>query len=61
MKNGRRSGKNVSNTPRFTTAGSTSTWPKSGFIVADRVRLVVSRYVMSRPTRPRFSLPSMNG
>ena len=32
-KNGRFSGKKVSNADRFTTAGSTSTWPKSGFTV----------------------------
>ena len=34
MKNGRRSSKKVSNCVRLTTAGSTSTWPKSGLIVA---------------------------
>ena len=33
-KNGRRSGKNVSKPLRLTTAGSASTWPKSGFTVA---------------------------
>ncbi len=33
-KNGRRSEKNVSNAERLTTAGSASTWPKSGLTVA---------------------------
>ena len=33
-KNGRRSEKNVSNADRLTTAGSASTWPKSGLTVA---------------------------
>jgi hypothetical protein len=39
MKKGRRSGKKVSTSLRLTTAGSTSTWPKSGKTVASRVRL----------------------
>jgi hypothetical protein len=49
-KNGRRSGKKVSNALRFTTAGSTSTWPKSGLKVALSVRLLVMPYFTSSPT-----------
>src|ERR1041384_7387477 len=42
-KNGRFSSKNVSKAERLTTAGSTSTCPKSGLIVALRVRFDVTR------------------
>src|SRR5689334_169156 len=49
-KNGRRSGKNVSNASRLTTAGSASTWPKSGLTVAVKVRPGVTAYFKSRPT-----------
>src|SRR5687768_12657089 len=48
-KNGRRSSKNCSNADRFSTDGSASTWPKSGLIVASRVRLEPSPYLMSAP------------
>src|SRR5688572_17870757 len=48
-KKGRFSGKNVSNADRFSTAGSTSTCPKSGLIVALRVRFDVTRYRRSSP------------
>jgi hypothetical protein len=48
-KNGRRSVKNVSNALRFTTAGSASTWPKSGLIVDVNVSPGVSAYFMSIP------------
>src|SRR6266849_10467225 len=51
-KNGRRSLKYVSNADRFTTAGSASTCPKSGFIVVVSVRPGVSAYFMSRPNAP---------
>jgi hypothetical protein len=50
-KKGRCSGKNVSKAERFTTAGSTSTCPKSGLMVASRVTFEVSRYLRSAPTR----------
>ena len=48
-KNGRRSEKNVSNAVRFTTAGSASTWPKSGLMVPVNVRPGVSAYFRSMP------------
>src|SRR5438876_4085548 len=48
-KNGRFSGKNVSNAERFSTAGSTSTCPKSGLIVALSVRFDVTRSRRSSP------------
>src|SRR5687767_14395640 len=65
-KNGRRSAKNVSNAPRLTTAGSASTWPKSGLIVPVSVRPPI-RYLRSRPaaTLPsgddRSGLPGATG
>ena len=49
-KNGRRSLKNVSNAERLTTAGSASTWPKSGLTVAVNVSAGVIAYLRSRPT-----------
>src|SRR5687768_171184 len=48
-KKGRRSWKNVSNAPRFTTAGSASTWPKSGLTVAVNVNAGVTAYFRSTP------------
>src|SRR5256885_1743178 len=60
-KKGRRSWRKVSNAERFTTAGSTSTWPKSGLIVASSVKFDVSSDLMSRPTRAVCLLPSLNG
>src|ERR1041385_4805877 len=60
-KNGRFSSKKVSNAERFTTAGSTSTCPKSGFTVAFNVRLEVTRYIASPPTRPSIACGSKNG
>src|SRR5258706_12518312 len=60
-KNGRFSSKNVSNADRLTTAGSTSTCPKSGFTVAFIVRFEVTRYIASPPTRPSSPCGSKNG
>jgi hypothetical protein len=60
-KNGRFSSKNVSKAVRFTTAGSTSTCPKSGSTVAFRVRSLVTPYLRSTPAAPNGSLPSRNG
>ena len=48
-KNGRFSGKNVSKTDRFSTAGSCSTCPKSGLNVADSVAPVPSPIRASSP------------
>jgi hypothetical protein len=50
-KKGRFSAKYVSNAVRFTTAGSTSTWPKSGLTEPVSVRFEVSKYLKSTPTR----------
>ena len=50
-KNGRFSGKNVSNAERLSTAGSTSTCPKSGLNVASSVRFDVTRSRRSSPAR----------
>src|SRR6478672_3607847 len=50
-KNGRFSGKKVSNAERLSTAGSTSTCPKSGLNVASSVRFDVRRSLRSSPTR----------
>ena len=61
MKNGRRSSKRVSNAVRFTTAGSTSTCPKSGFTVASSVMFDVSRYFRSTPTSAKWSEPLRYG
>ena len=49
-KNGRRSEKNVSNADRFTSAGSASTWPKSGLTVPVSVSPGRSAYFRSTPT-----------
>ena len=51
-KNGRFSGKRVSNAVRFTSAGSASTWPKSGLIAVSSVRFGPSPILTSAPTRP---------
>ena len=61
MKNGRFSSKNVSNTVRLTTAGSTSTWPKSGFTVASIVMLLEKPHFRSRPALADPVRPSLNG
>ncbi len=61
VKNGRRSSKNVSNCVRFTTAGSTSTWPKSGLIAAFSVRLLDTPYLRSRPPDANPRDPSLKG
>ncbi|MCX5743741.1 MAG: hypothetical protein NT062_14710 [Proteobacteria bacterium] len=53
MKNGRFSAKNSSFALRLTCEGSASTWPKSGFRVADSVKAGPSPYFMSRPRLPR--------
>src|SRR3954470_14126988 len=50
-KNGRRSLKKLSKPERFTSDGSASTWPKSGLIVASRVRFEVRPYLRSAPMR----------
>ncbi len=60
-KNGRRSGKNVSNASRLTTAGSASTWPKSGFAVAVSVRPGVTAYFMSSPSAAPGSMGLLSG
>src|SRR6478735_822012 len=51
-KNGRRSGKNVSKASRLTTAGSASTWPKSGFTVVVNVHR--SRVDLAERVRHEF-------
>src|SRR5512141_1690513 len=48
-KKGRRSSKNCSKADKFNTAGSASTWPKSGLIVALSVRFDESPYLRSAP------------
>ena len=55
-KNGRFSGKNVSKAVRFTTDGSASTCPKSGFTVTSSVRFSVIPYFRSPPTVWRRSV-----
>ena len=60
-KNGRRSLKNVSNAERLTTAGSASTWPKSGLTVALRVNPGVTAYFMSMPADPPRALALSSG
>src|SRR4051812_19646378 len=61
MKNGRRSLKNVSNAVRLTTAGSASTWPKSGLTVEVNVNPGVRAYFMSRPTAASPALADNSG
>ena len=61
MKNGRFSANVVSNTDRFTSAGSASTWPKSGLIVASSVRFEPMPILTSAPTLPLRFRPSSNG
>ena len=53
--------KNVSNAVRFTTAGSASTWPKSGLNVDVNVRPGVTAYFTSRPTAPSPALDDSSG
>ena len=55
-KKGRFSWKEVSNGERLRTAGSASTWPKSGCTVAFSVRSDVMPYLRSAP---RFWNPSI--
>ncbi len=61
MKNSRFSSKKVSMSLRFTTAGSTSAWPKSGLKVAFNVRSEVIRYLTSAPARREPSRSSVKG
>src|SRR5688500_20119955 len=61
MKKGRFSGNEVSNAVRFTTAGSASTWPKSGLNVASSVKLELRLYFTSRPARADCTFPPLNG
>ena len=61
MKKGRFSSKNSSLAERFTLAGSTSTWPKSGFTVALSRMLLVSVYLRSPPILVSYSLSPRNG
>ena len=60
-KNGRRSAKNVSNADRLTTAGSASTWPKSGLTVPVSVSPGLSAYFRSRPTEASGSVRFVSG
>ena len=60
-KNGRRSLKYVSNALRLTTAGSASTWPKSGFTLAVSVRPGVSAYFRSSPIAPPGAAADSSG
>ena len=58
VKNGRFSWKKLSTSVRFTTAGSISTWPKSGFTVAFSVSLEPTLMRRSPPTAGvDFQLP----
>ncbi len=61
MKNGRFSSKYVSKTDRLTTAGSTSTWPKSGLTVASMVMLLLRPHFRSRPPAADWVRPSSKG
>src|SRR3954471_24060738 len=61
MKKGRRSLKKVSKALRFTSAGSASTWPKSGFTVASSVRLGPKPTFRSAPVRTEGSRVSWKG
>ena len=60
-KNGRRSSKRTSNAVRFSTAGSASTWPKSGLIVASSVRFSLMPYLMSSPIAARCGCAQPSG
>jgi hypothetical protein len=53
-KKGRRSSKKLSNAVRLSCAGSASTWPKSGLIVASSVRLEDRPYLRSTPAVSLF-------
>src|SRR3954470_19507776 len=59
-KNGRRSEKNVSKAERLTTAGSASTWPKSGLTVPVSVRPGFTAYLKSTPSEPSGSVVLIN-
>jgi hypothetical protein len=61
MKKGRFSSKNVSNAVRFTTAGSTSTCPKSGLMLPSSERLLLIRYFRSTPAPANARAPSLKG
>jgi hypothetical protein len=61
VKNGRFSVNDVSNCERLMTAGSTSTWPKSGLIVPVSVSVDVRPYFTSRPASMRCSAGETNG
>ena len=61
MKKGRFSWKKDSTSLRFTTAGSTSTCPKSGFTVASRVRFDPRPIFRSAPIAPLFLWPWLKG
>lgn len=60
-KKGRFSRKHVSKAVRFTTVGSTSTWPKEGFTVASTLKLGPRPKRASSPTSSPVSVPSKNG
>ncbi len=61
VKNGRFSSKKVSKAVRLTTAGSTSTCPKSGLTAPTRAMPVPTPYRKSRPAPPKTREPSLNG
>ena len=61
VKKGRFSSKKVSNAVRFTTAGSTSTWPKSGLRAPTSVIPLETPYLKSRPAPPKKREPSFQG
>jgi len=61
MKNGRRSSRKVSNAVRFTSDGSASTCPKSGFAVKSRTMPPLIPSFPSRPISSSSSAPVPNG
>jgi hypothetical protein len=61
VKNGRFSWKKLSTSERLTTAGSISTWPKSGFTVALSVSLEPRLVRRSPPTAGSDFQPLLNG
>jgi hypothetical protein len=61
VKKGRFSEKKVSKAVRLITAGSSSTWPKSGFTVASSVKLLLTPHLMSSPALEKARNPSLNG
>jgi hypothetical protein len=60
-KNGRFSSKKVSLPERFTTAGSTSTWLKSGLTAPTSAMPELKPYLTSRPSAPNGREPSFHG